>query len=30
VLERIGSIDDVPDGWRAWARRQIERHHNTI
>jgi MOSC domain-containing protein YiiM len=29
LLERIASIDDVPDSWRGWARRQLERHHAT-
>ncbi|MDQ1460463.1 MAG: hypothetical protein QOI08_1947, partial [Actinomycetota bacterium] len=25
LLERIASIDDVPQGWREWARRQLGR-----
>ena len=28
MLERIASNDHVPDGWRAWADRQLRRHHN--
>jgi MOSC domain-containing protein YiiM len=27
LLRRVASIDDVPEGWREWARRQLERHH---
>lgn len=25
-LQRIASIDDMPDGWRDWARREMARH----
>ena len=26
LLARIAAIADIPDGWRDWARRQLERH----
>jgi MOSC domain-containing protein YiiM len=26
-LRRLASIPDVPEGWRDWAGRQLERHH---
>jgi MOSC domain-containing protein YiiM len=27
-LRRVASIADVPEGWRDWAGRQLERHHH--
>jgi MOSC domain-containing protein YiiM len=27
LLDRIASIDDVPEGWRQWAHRQVGRRH---
>ncbi len=29
TLERIVSIDDLPDSWTDWALRQLERHHSS-
>lgn len=29
LLERVASIDAVPDGWRDWARRGLARHHDS-
>jgi MOSC domain-containing protein YiiM len=28
MLERIASVDHVPDGWRAWADRRLRRDQN--
>ena len=27
-LQRVASVGDIPDGWRDWAARQLERHYN--